>query len=147
MNPAVPIIETETGYLVPNDDLFGSPIQVERVKGNGDLSCKCLEAITNLQEPCKHIRAVLDFQNEADNMLDQAKIDQLPWAVRKLEHQMSENENSAQAQLDHIAMWLDIANGKLDSQRRYLLTVCRQWLEQIGQRLLLHWLLVIMRYM
>jgi len=134
MNPTAPIIETDTGYLVPDDDLFGSPIQVERVNGNGDLNCKCLEAITNLQEPCSHITAVMEFQQEADNTLDQAKIDQLLWVVRKLEHQMAENETGAQIQLDQIAMWLDTANGKLDSQRRYLLTMCRQWLEQTGQR-------------
>ena len=129
-----PIVPTDTGYLVPSDDLFADPVPVERVNGNGDLSCKCLEAITNLQEPCKHIRAVQKFQQETDNQLDQAKIDQILFIVRKLEHQMADNEASAQTQLDQIAMWSEIANGKLDSQRRYLLTMCRQWLEQTGER-------------
>jgi len=129
-----PIVETDIGYLVPSEDLFGDPVPVERVNGNGDLDCKCLESITNLQEPCKHIRAVQEFQQEADNQLDQAKIDQLLWAVRKIDAQMADNENSARIQLDQIALWLETANGKLDSQRRYLLTMCRQWLEQTGQR-------------
>ena len=44
---------------------------------------------------------------------------------------MAGNERSAQAQLDQIALWQETANGKLDNQRRYLLTRCRQWLERV----------------
>lgn len=129
-----PIIETETTYLVPSEDLFADPVPVEKVNGNGGLACKCLEAITNLQEPCKHIRAVQTFQEDKHEPLNQTKIDGLLWIVRKLESQMAENESSAQAQLDQIALWLETANGKLDRQRRHLLNQCRQWLEVSGRR-------------
>ena len=130
---STPIVETDTGFLVPNEDVFDLPIQVERVNGNGELLCKCLEAILNLQEPCQHIRAVWEYQKEADP-LDQIKVDQLLWIIRNLEHQMAENEHSAQSQMDQIAMWLETANDKLDKQRRFLLTSCRQWLELTGKR-------------
>lgn len=134
MNRAGLIVETESGYLVPSEDLFSNPVSVERINGNGDLSCKCLEAITNLHVPCQHIRAVEEFQKSASGMLDQARVDKLLFIIRNMESQMAENEQSAQSQLDEVAMWLETANGKLDKQRRYLLYKCRQWLEHTGKR-------------
>jgi hypothetical protein len=130
MDQFTPIVENEAGYLVPSGDLFSDPIVVE--KNNGTLTCRCLEAITNLQEPCRHVRAVQDYLAHRESNLTQERVDALLFVVRRLEARMDRNERAARAQIDHITLWLETANGRLDRQRRWILRQCRRWMEREG---------------
>jgi len=128
MNPAVPIIETDTGYLVSGSSPFEGLTLVDRVNGDGLLSCKCLEAANNPLGSCSHILAVEQYQKSADS-IDQASIDKLLYVVRKLEAEVADNEASARQQLEEVESWLERVNSKLEAQRSYILAKCRQWLE------------------
>ena len=132
VNPGLQVLSNSDGYLVV-EDVTGEATEVSNIAGT--LTCGCF--IATVSNYCEHIRTVVEHQTQANSpstqpVMSQADADRFLSRIAKLDYIQSQNEESAEEQIERIRLWLEMESLKLDRQRAFYLMALENYMQVEG---------------